>query len=40
MARKKKSKNYFTLETQDAIIAYNKEEDSIKRNRIYNDGIS
>tara|TARA_R110000796_G_scaffold82592_1_gene181015 strand:- start:55332 stop:56024 length:693 start_codon:yes stop_codon:yes gene_type:complete len=39
MARKKKSKNYFTLETQDAIIAYNKEEDSIKRNRIYNDGI-
>ena len=41
MIKKKKSKkkNYFTLEAQDAIIAYNKEEDPTIRNKIYNDGI-
>ena len=37
--KKSKKKNYFTLEAQDAIVAYNKEEDPTIRNKIYNDSI-
>lgn len=35
MAKKRKSKNYFTKETEDAIIRYNQEEDPAVRSRIY-----
>lgn len=37
--RKKKNKIYFSQETEDGIIQYNKSTDSIERNRIYNDWI-
>ena len=38
--RAKKKKNmYFTQETEDAIIEYNKSEDMVIRNRIYEDKI-
>jgi hypothetical protein len=33
--RRPKSKNYFTQETEDAIVRYNNEEDSVKRSKIY-----
>lgn len=33
--RKKKSKNYFTQETEDAIILYNNTDDTIKKSLIY-----
>ena len=33
--RKKKSKNYFTQETEDAIILYNNADDTIKKSLIY-----
>jgi len=36
---KKKSKNYFTQETEDAIIEYNNEPDDRKRNDIYQERI-
>lgn len=39
MPRKKKSKVYFTQETEDAIIEYNKTKDPLKRNKIYVDRI-
>ena len=39
MPRKKKSKVYFTLETEQAIIEFNKCKDPIKRNIIYNEQI-
>jgi hypothetical protein len=35
----KEKKQYFTQDTEDAIIAYLAETDPIKRNRIYNDRI-
>ena len=38
--RKKKSKIYFGKDTENAIIEYNKTEDIVERNRIYNDKIS
>jgi len=38
--RKKKSKIYFGKDTENAIIEYNKTECVVKRNQIYNDGIS
>jgi|TARA_R110000822_G_scaffold12157_1_gene44041 hypothetical protein len=37
--RKKKSKNYFTQETEDAIVLYNNTPDSDVRSRIYRDDI-
>lgn len=36
---RKKNKNYFTGETEDAIIEYNKTPDTIIKSRIYNDKI-
>ena len=33
--RKKKSKNYFTQDTEDAIVRYNNEPDSKIRSQIY-----
>lgn len=36
MGRKKKSKNYFTQEVEDAIISYNNTESQIEKNRLYN----
>jgi hypothetical protein len=39
MPRKKKSKVYFTLETEQAIIEFNKCNDPIKRNIIYKEQI-
>lgn len=35
----KKNKNYFTQDTEDAIVAYNCCGDNSQRNRIYNDRI-
>jgi len=32
-------KNYFTQETEDAIVLYNKTEDSAIRSKIYDEGI-
>ena len=41
MPRKKaKSRMYFTQITENAIIRYNGSEDSVLRNRIYNDHIA
>ena len=37
--KKRISKNYFTQETEDAIVRYNNESDSVKRNLIYNEFI-
>jgi hypothetical protein len=39
VAKKKKRKMYFGQVTEDAIIRYNKSDDPILRNRIYNDHI-
>ena len=39
MPRKPKNKIYFTQDTENAIIEYNKCEDPIKRNQIYKDEI-
>jgi uncharacterized C2H2 Zn-finger protein len=39
MPRKKKSKQYFTLDTEQAIIEYNKTKDPLKRNKIYVESI-
>mgnify|MGYP003668731883 CR=1 FL=1 len=37
--RRKKSKNYFTQETEDYIVKYNNTKDSKKRSRIYETHI-
>lgn len=37
--KKKKNKNYFTQETEDAIVRYNECDDPDKRNTIYNEYI-
>jgi len=37
--KKKKSKNYFTKETEEAIIRYNNTNDRAKKNKIYNEYI-
>jgi hypothetical protein len=39
MPRKKKSKVYFTQDTENAIIEYNKTKDPSKRNKIYVESI-
>jgi len=39
MPRKKNQKRYFTQETEDAIIAYNKATDKLLKDRIYKDHI-
>jgi hypothetical protein len=39
MPRKKKSKQYFTLDTEEAIIAYNKSTDQRTRNKLYQERI-
>jgi len=39
MPRKKKSKQYFTLDTEEAIIAYNKTTDQRLRNKLYQERI-
>ena len=36
MPRKAKKKQYFTQETEDAIIRYNEQNNPAIRNRIYN----
>ena len=40
MAKKAPSKNYFTQDTEDAIIAYNLSENFDERSRIYNNKIN
>ena len=37
--RRKKSKNYFTQETEDAIVLYNSISDSELKSKIYEDKI-
>lgn len=37
--RKPSKRQYFTLTTQEAIIAYNKETDQVKRNKVYKEHI-
>lgn len=37
--KRKKSREYFTKETEDAIIAYLKSEDPVERNRLFNEKI-
>lgn len=39
MGRKKSKNNYFTQETEDAIVAYNNSDDHIFRDRIFTDKI-
>jgi len=39
MPRKKKEKMYFTMDTERAIIEYNKTEDTKSRNKIYEESI-
>ena len=39
MARKKKSKNYFTQETEDYIVKYNNSDDPVYRDRIFSKYI-
>ncbi len=39
MPRKKKSKQYFTLDTEEAIIEYNKTKDQKIRNKLYEERI-
>ena len=39
MPRKAKKKQYFTQETEDAIIRYNEQNNPAIRNRIYNEHI-
>ena len=39
MLIKKKSKNYFTQDTENAIVEYVKEKDKGKKNKIYREGI-
>ena len=37
--RRKKSKNYFTQETEDAIVLYNSISDSERKSKIYQSEI-
>lgn len=37
--RRKKSREYFTKDTEDAIIAYLKSDDTIERNKLFNEKI-
>lgn len=37
--KRKKSREYFTKETEDAIIAYLKSEDPVERNKLFNEKI-
>jgi len=37
--RRKKSREYFTKDTEDAIVAYLKSEDPVERNRLFNEKI-
>lgn len=37
--RRKKSREYFTKDTEDAIVAYLKSEDPIERNKLFNEKI-
>jgi len=39
MPRKKNSKQYFTKDTEDAIIEYNSIEDKLTKDRIYKERI-
>ena len=39
MARKRKNKIYFSQDTEDAIVEYNKTKDYVKRNKIYVESI-
>ena len=39
MPRKKKSKQYFTIDTENAIIEYNKSDNTDIRNKIYVESI-
>jgi hypothetical protein len=39
MPRKKKSKQYFTIDTEKALIEYNKSDNTDERNKIYVEGI-
>lgn len=39
MPRKAKNKLYFTQDTENAIVEYNKSDDTIKRNKIYQEEI-
>jgi hypothetical protein len=39
MPRKKSNRQYFTKDTEDAIILYNKTEDKLSRDKIYKDHI-
>ena len=39
MPRKKKSKQYFTLDTEEAIILYNKTTDQRTKNKLYQERI-
>ena len=39
MGRKKSKNNYFTQETEDAIVAYNNSDDHVFRDRIFTDKI-
>ncbi len=39
VTRKPKSKNYFTQETEDAIVLYNNTPDSELRSKIYEEKI-
>jgi len=39
MPRKRKNKIYFSMDTERAIIEYNKTEDPLQRNRIYKESI-
>ena len=36
----KTSRNYFTQETEDAIIAYNSTDNYVERNRLFNEHIN
>ena len=38
--RSKNKKQYFTQDTEDAIVEYNSSEDMIERNKLYNERIS
>lgn len=37
--RRKKSREYFTKDTEDAIVAYLKSDDPVERNRLFNEKI-
>ena len=37
--RRKKSREYFTKDTEDAIVAYLKSEDPVERNKLFNEKI-